>query len=98
MKLLGILKEKFEKAETIEEKKKVLAEVGIELTDDEMESAVGGLSEAEQMFEEIARNDERILHTLPEHTHQNSNTYTQGAQAAISKAEQVMRSVARGQM
>ena len=42
MKLLGILKEKFEKAETIEEKKKVLAEVGVELTDDELEGVTGG--------------------------------------------------------
>ena len=42
MKLLGILKEKFEKAETIEEKKKVLAEVGVELTDDEFEGVTGG--------------------------------------------------------
>ncbi len=42
MKLLGILKEKFEKAETIEDKKKVLAEVGVELTDDELEDVTGG--------------------------------------------------------
>lgn len=42
MKLLGILKEKFDKAETIEEKKKVLAEAGIELTDDELYLVAGG--------------------------------------------------------
>lgn len=36
------LKEKFDKAETIEDKKKVLAEVGVELTDDELDNVAGG--------------------------------------------------------
>ena len=42
MKLTDELKDKLVKAETIEDKKKVLAEVGVELTDDELEGVAGG--------------------------------------------------------
>lgn len=42
MKLTGGLKEKFDGAETPEEKKKVLAEAGIELNDVELEGVAGG--------------------------------------------------------
>ena len=43
MKLTGELKEKVDKAETKEEAKKILAEVGLELTDAEMDQVAGGL-------------------------------------------------------
>ena len=42
MKLLGILKEKFDKAKTTEDKKKVLVEAGIVLTDEELDGVIGG--------------------------------------------------------
>lgn len=42
MKLTGLLKEKFDKAETIEEKRKVFREVGIELNDSELDFVSGG--------------------------------------------------------
>ena len=42
MKLLGFLKDKVDKAETIEEKKDIIAEAGMELTDDELEGVAGG--------------------------------------------------------
>lgn len=42
MKLIGALKEKVEKAETMEEKKRLIEEAGIELTDEEIEMVSGG--------------------------------------------------------
>ena len=42
MKFTGLLKEKIENAQTKEEKKKILEEVGIEMTDEEMDFVVGG--------------------------------------------------------
>ena len=42
MKLLGFLKDKVDKAETKEEKKNIIAEAGMELTDDELEGVAGG--------------------------------------------------------
>lgn len=42
MKLTGILKDKDDKAETMEAKKDIIAEAGMELTDDELEGVVGG--------------------------------------------------------
>lgn len=42
MKLTGILKDKVDKAETMEAKKDIIAEAGIELTDDELEGVAGG--------------------------------------------------------
>lgn len=42
MKLTGELKDKVESAETMEEKKDIIAEAGIELTDEELNDVVGG--------------------------------------------------------
>ena len=42
MKLTGILKDKVEAAETQEEKKDIIAQAGMELTDDELEMVAGG--------------------------------------------------------
>lgn len=42
MKLTGELKERVSKAETKEEKKGIIAEAGMELTDEEMDNVVGG--------------------------------------------------------
>lgn len=42
MKLTGLLKSKVEAASTKEEKKSIIAEAGMELTDDELEGVAGG--------------------------------------------------------
>lgn len=42
MNLTGELKDKVEKAETMEEKKNIIAEAGMELTDEELEGVAGG--------------------------------------------------------
>ena len=42
MKLTGELKDKVTKAESMEEKKDVIAQAGMELTDDELEGVAGG--------------------------------------------------------
>ncbi|MCQ2249178.1 MAG: hypothetical protein MJZ50_09230 [Treponema sp.] len=42
MKLVGLLKDKVEKAETMEEKKDLIKEAGVELNDDELEGVAGG--------------------------------------------------------
>lgn len=42
MKIIGELKERVEKAETLEEKKKAIEEAGFELSDEEMEAVTGG--------------------------------------------------------
>lgn len=42
MKLTGILKDKVTKAETMEEKKDIIAQAGMELSDDELEMVAGG--------------------------------------------------------
>ena len=42
MKLTGILKDKVSKAETKEEKKDIIAEAGMELTDEELDMVAGG--------------------------------------------------------
>lgn len=42
MKLVGELKDRVDKAKTIEKKKKVVQDVGVELTDEEMEQVSGG--------------------------------------------------------
>lgn len=42
MKLTGILKDKVDKAETMEAKKDIIAEAGMRLTDDELEGIGGG--------------------------------------------------------
>lgn len=44
MKLTGELKDKVEAAETMEEKKNLILEAGIELTDEELDGVAGGLS------------------------------------------------------
>ena len=43
MGLTGFFKNKATKAETKEEKKSIIAEAGMELTDDELESVAGGI-------------------------------------------------------
>ena len=43
MKITPELKEKLEAAKTAEEKKKLLAEAGVELTDEEIEKVAGGI-------------------------------------------------------
>ena len=48
MKLLGFLKDKVDKAETMEAKKDIIAEAGMELTDDELEGVAGGVSYNEE--------------------------------------------------
>ena len=42
MKLLGFLKDKVDKAETMEAKKNIIAEAGMELTDEALDNVVGG--------------------------------------------------------
>ena len=42
MKLTGELKDKVESAETKEEKKDIIAQAGMELTDEELEGVAGG--------------------------------------------------------
>ena len=42
MKLTGLLKNKVEEAQTKEEKKAIIAEAGMELTDEELEAVAGG--------------------------------------------------------
>ena len=44
MKLTGILKNKVDKAETMAEKKDLIAEAGMELNDNELEMVTGGVS------------------------------------------------------
>ena len=43
MKLTGELKEKVEKAESAEQAKEIIADAGVELTDDEVEAVAGGI-------------------------------------------------------
>lgn len=43
MKLTGILKDKVDKAETKEEKKDIIAQAGMELSDDELDMVTGGV-------------------------------------------------------
>lgn len=45
MKLLGELKEKVEKAETMKEKKEIIEEAGVALTDDELDQVAGGTTQ-----------------------------------------------------
>ena len=42
MNLTGNLKDKVERAETMEEKKNIIADAGMELTDEELEGVAGG--------------------------------------------------------
>lgn len=42
MKLKGLLKDKVDKAETMEEKKRIISDAGIELDDEELAEVVGG--------------------------------------------------------
>ena len=50
MKLTGILKDKVDKAETMEAKKDIIAEAGMELTDDELDMVAGGISNIEEII------------------------------------------------
>ena len=47
MKLTGSLKNKVFKAETMEEKKDIIAKAGMELTNDELENVTGGVSSSQ---------------------------------------------------
>ncbi len=47
MKLTGILKDKVDKAETMEAKKDIIADAGMELTNDELENVTGGASSSQ---------------------------------------------------
>ena len=46
MNLTGNLKDKVERAETMEEKKNIIADAGVELTDEELEGVAGGTSKS----------------------------------------------------
>ena len=59
MKLLGFLKDKVDKAETKEEKKNIIAEAGMELTDDELEIIAGGGRGTRQLTKEEFYNESR---------------------------------------
>ena len=50
MKLTGDLKKQVEKAESKEEKKSLIEEAGMLLTDDELEMVSGGMSEAQLCY------------------------------------------------
>lgn len=58
MKLIGDLRDKVEAAETTEEKKDIIAQAGMELTDDELENVAGGVDSYQQKMREI-RDKER---------------------------------------
>ena len=51
MKLTGILKDKVSKAETKEEKKDIIAQAGMELTDEELENVAGGARPREKPYQ-----------------------------------------------
>ena len=56
MKLTGDLKNQVEKAESKEEKKKLIENAGMELTDDELDEVAGGFSGGllpEDMFRQV---------------------------------------------
>lgn len=59
MKLTGILKEKVAKAETREEKKNIIADAGMELTDEELDGVAGGIYTPEGMIW-ISENRKRL--------------------------------------
>ena len=56
MKLTGILKTKVDKAETMEAKKEIIAEAGMELTDEELESATGGTGDTSLTVKHMCEN------------------------------------------
>ena len=56
MKLTGDLKNQVEKAESKEEKKKLIENAGMELTDDELDEVAGGIGRGllpEDMFRQV---------------------------------------------
>ena len=56
MKLTGILKNKVDKAETMAEKKDIIAQAGVELNDNELEMVTGGLKVID--YEELLETEE----------------------------------------
>lgn len=50
MKLTGELKDKVDKTESMVEKKDIIAQAGMELTDDELEGVTGGTMEIKKMY------------------------------------------------
>jgi len=57
MKLTGLLKDKVEAVETKEEKKAIISEAGMELTDEELEGIAGGYDVQDRFVYKLA-----ILH------------------------------------
>lgn len=53
MKLTGVLKDKVEAAETSAEKKYIIAQAGMELTDDELEGVAGGLGPRPDLIKKL---------------------------------------------
>lgn len=56
MKLTGELKDKVDAVETTEEKKDIIAQAGMELTDDELESVAGGYQPRTKKYNPIPKN------------------------------------------
>ena len=48
MKLVGTLKDKVDAAQSPDEKRKLIAEAGMELTDDELDAVSGGSSDSQE--------------------------------------------------
>ena len=66
MKLTGILKDKVDKAETMEAKKDIITEAGMELTDEELEGAAGGRMNSS--IYGIAFKSIEVSHNIPNST------------------------------
>ena len=62
MQLTGKQKEKVSKAETKEQAKELIANAGMELTDDEMSMVSGGLDGLKNKYEEKYKNAKRQQH------------------------------------
>ena len=56
MKLTGKLKDKVDKAETKEEAKELIAQAGMELTDEELNQVAGGLAANQARDQKLWRN------------------------------------------
>ncbi len=63
MKLVGELKEKVEKAEDLTEAKQAIENAGMELTEDELNSVAGGITEEESRRMQRAIWEDKLLHT-----------------------------------
>ncbi len=63
MKLVGELKEKLEKAESMDQAKQAIENAGIELTENELNSVAGGITEEESRRMQRAIWEDKLLHT-----------------------------------